>query len=114
MKEEKDIPKARGRPNKEEGSAGVARRTAPDVLAVLPTHEKVSASYLEPPCWNEPCCPPARAGEQLCHLPALSGGQPSLPEVHPGRKPQGRSAPFRRENTLAHRPDPSGPVDPRS
>lgn len=68
----------------QEGSAEVVSRTAPKVLSALATHEKALASYLEPPCWNEPCCPPARAGEQLCHFPALSGGQPSLPEVTPG------------------------------
>lgn len=68
----------------QEGSAEVTSRTAPNVLSVLPSQEKALTSYLEPPCWNEPCCPPARAGEQLCHLPALSGGQPSVPEVTPG------------------------------
>lgn len=32
---------------------------------------------------------PAGLGEQLCHLPALSGGQALSAGSHPGRKPQG-------------------------
>lgn len=118
-REERGVPQAQDpkprRAAEEEvqgGSAVVVSRTSPNALSVLPTHEKAFISYLEPPCWSEPYCPPARAGEQLCHLPRPLWG-PALPAgSYPRRKPQGRSAPFGRENTLAHRPTPAAQSTP--
>lgn len=49
---------------------------------------------------------PAGLGEQLCHLPALSGGQALAAGSHPGRKPQG---PPPSEGKI---PVPEGPPQP--
>lgn len=54
---------------------------------------------------------PAGLGEQLCHLPAFSGGQAFSAGSHPGRKPQG---PPPTEGKIPwRRPTPAG-SDPKS
>lgn len=55
---------------------------------------------------------PAGLGEQLCHLPALSGGQALSAGSHPGRKPQG--PPPSEGKILWPQGPPQEAVDPKS
>lgn len=97
----------------QEGSAEAASRMAPNVLSVLATREKASISLLPgAPMLEWTMLPASQSWGTTVSSPRPLWG-PALPAgSHPGRKPQGRSAPFGGENTLAHRPTPAAQSTP--